>query len=514
MQNAALYIFPTIYTVSYPDMVAAICRRIVHENSSLYNINILFENDHAIDYSYCGYCPKTDYHSLKMVLSSITNNSSSLTERSLFSNLSECVVTQPVFLIGIHIQQVRTLQRIVPYKYLSNIKEILTYDPKTREFIKVDIFDDLKPNNSEQLVFHEINESDFNNITKGESVVAFNIDKRAQSNVYIPKSGDSDYIYKALIGSYSKLWIEKLLSLQEVIHFLDTKKIIHALPSVMIHNNNIILLKERYIKGLYLYTMISYNGLCENIFDDDKEDQQRIKLAKYLNEIGKAIQFYHFLGIYISDIKEDNFVLQNGIVIPIDADGFSFFDYPSSQPILNYRRSDRIDNEYSYHQDSICERYSLSILMYKILFSNNMPVYEDDPKHSISYWIRLHYKDNLSEKNKNSIRMWNALPLYIQEVFQFEFCNSRKKLDYFDCDEWYLILSRYISDLKLPNSVMTYLNYANESFPSCMNYFPAEYSYRTNVERLKRWLGALNAIASALIIIAVIYIIVNQYLGG
>lgn len=508
LQNAVLYVFSTIYTVSYPESVSSLCKRIVQENSATFNISILLENDYSLDYSYYGYSPKADYYTLKQRLKDQHLNYSNITERSLFTNLSEVVASKPVFVIGIHIQQIRTLKRILPDKFISNIKGIFIYDFKAHDFINVDISSVLKTQDDKQLILKDISEYDFSCMTNGESFANYHSEQRAQSKLFVPKYDNIVYIYKALIGSYPSVWIEKLLSLQDVIRFLEEKKIPHALPTVFVQNDKI-LLKERYIRGLYLYTMISYNGLCENLFYDSQEKMQRTKLAEYLGEIGKAIQFYHFLGIYISDIKEDNFVLQNGSIIPIDADGFSVFNYPSSQPILDYRRKYQIDDEKPYYQDSISERYSLSVLMYKIMFGNNKPIYDDDRKHSMSYWIKVHYNDKLSEKNKNSIRMWNALPLYIKEAFQFEFCNSRKVMDYFDCDEWYLLLIRYISDLKLPNSVMSYLNLSNRVFPSCVNYFPLELGYRSKVEKWKHLLRMLNIVASALIVIAIVYNIIK-----
>ena len=508
LQNAVLYVFATIYTVSYPNLVSSLCSRIVQENNSRYSISILFENDTALDYSYYGYSPKSDYCALKKHINAHQLNFSSLTDRTLFANLSEFVVDHPVFIIGIDIQQIRTLKRVLSDKHIANIKGVFVFDFKTHSFISVDLFSDLRAKDSKQLNLTDITEYDFSNMTNGESLSNFNVEERAQSKLFIPKSDNSAYIYKALVGSYPSVWIEKILCLQEIIRFLESKKIPHALPLVLI-NSNKVLLKERYIRGLYIYTMISYNGLCENLFDDAPEEIQREKLAEYLGEIGKAIHFYHFLGIYISDIKEDNFVLQGGSIIPIDADGFSIYDYPSSQPILDYRRKNQVDDVVSYYHSSLAERYSMSVLMYKIMFGNNMPVYEDDRKHSIQYWVKTHYKDSLSDKNKNSIRMWNALPSYIQEVFRFEFCNSRKVLDYFDCDEWYIILMRYLSDLKLPNSVMSYLNPLNKSFPSCGKYFPAPQGYRTSVEKWKRMLQIFNAITSVLLLIALLYAIIN-----
>lgn len=471
MKRVELLVFSTFAIVNHSE---EILQKIVAIKKSIQpelEFVVTFENRLVYDFDYFGYNIRNDYGKLIERIKEQGIETHEINNRTLYTYAIQSARSNLVYLLGINVQQLRTLCTDLTNYYKSNIVDVIVLNYLTDTLQSINIDASFEDGNKEFITCNNDTIESIDNI--------LNIDLRdfekmdhGGSCLYFPKNNHR-YMYKVLKGNFPKNWIAKISCMQQISRFCSKHRIPNSIPLVY-HSSDLLLLKMAFIDGISVAGMVSYRGLKENL---DISEKERIPVVSYIKQLCQAINFYHFLGLYISDIKEDNFFYTSRGIIPIDTDGFSLFTYPSSQPRIEYRDKRIIPDLSPYYHSSAVETYSFSFLLFKILFNKKQPIYFDDEEKSIDTWILFdaewykRNKENRSERfNKETINSWNALPDYIQSVFSDMFCNGCNSIECFDSSEWLPIVYLYLQDLQTARAVLDYRNLNNEKFQRCSQY--------------------------------------------
>lgn len=165
----------------------------------------------------------------------------------------------------------------------------------------------------------------------------------------------------------------KLNQLQNIGKVLDS---IHALPVEIIKKEN--------SSGFSGFAMKQIGEGCFNLEKTVLPNSFRTFCRKYgqpndvktrykiLYNLVKTICYYHGMGIYLSDIKTDQFIVLNDFaltIVPIDCDGWCVNGSYSTPPVPemlppNYSRE---DSDGHYQQTREAESWSLSIMLFYLL---------------------------------------------------------------------------------------------------------------------------------------------------
>lgn len=464
MNHTYLIIYPTFAIVNHHS-------EIVDKVIALYQNNpdvvVVFENRMLYDFEYFGYNIKDSYLKIKSAVAAYGIKNADLTKRNLDAFVYQEVKNEQVFLFIPNVQQLRTFHAKLTSNEKRNIRGIYLLDYEMDRIIEVDIYTPLSPNNESISTFSTLPTDLNQEISTIQRMFRINLrnydinDSHATSTIYIPKdSTTSSHLYKVLRGEYPDIWIEKCNILKRIGSFLNQHGIPNALPTQVFFKDSYFILEQPFIDGTTLHRMVSRRGIREYFKSDTRET-----FVDYLLDISRAEYFYHFLGIYISDIKEDNYFYyinkavqnQRKGVVPIDIDGASIYMYSSSQPIKKYRDSTSASNVTFYYQTSITETYSFSYLVYRILFNNNSPINEDKCRY-LKDWYKKDFTARLERWEKEQLQLWKALPKYIQDIFRMLFCCDDSCIKEYNSDEWNEILNLYRNDLKSSNAINNYEN--------------------------------------------------------
>lgn len=190
----------------------------------------------------------------------------------------------------------------------------------------------------------------------------------------------------------------------------------NALPQEIVYNEGApCAVTFRYIDGVPL------EKLYHDVFYEQYMEKHQLA-ANVLNRIYLLIQLcasvinYHSVGIYLSDIKGDNFIVDDAYnVIPIDADGFSCCEYTSSRPRCEMLPNAPKTKRMAYFQTSSNEFTSILVMVYLFLMDGNHPMPENSPftLENISNSPHLIYD---SERGRSLIWRWNQYPALLRET--------------------------------------------------------------------------------------------------
>lgn len=435
-------------------------------SSETTNVLAIFENPNLYNFNYFGFNINDEYSKLKSAVAARGIKTAELKHRSLDSFVYQEVHESKLYLMIPNVQQIRSFQKNLNQHEKQNIIGIQLLDYRINKIREIDIYTPLTCNNNSIINFPQSVSKDHKLIEQLCGIDLKNYDEdnvHATSTVFKPHNSGT-YLYKALKGQYPGVWLEKIDKYRSVVKFLNRNNIPNAIPEI-ISDVNLCILKQQFIDGISLYNIASHKGIMDNLGSDD-----RTTISKFQLELSHAVYFYHFLGIYISDLKEDNFFYLNGHVVPIDSDGFSFDIYPSSQPRAEYQSNKSVSAETFYYQTSDVEAYSMALLLFKVFFNKMVPIDCNDNNKNLNIWCKKNFNDSTNQREKAKLQMWYALPRYIQVIFLFFFCNENQSIKNFCCDEWNEILQLYHSDLKLPLAVKDYYNKDNAIFSCASDY--------------------------------------------
>lgn len=493
MSRTYLVIYPTFAIVNH-------ATEIVGKVVSLYQNNpdivVVFENQILYDFEYFGYNIKDSYLKIRNAVAAKGITNAELTKRSLDSFVYQEVKNEQIFLLIPNVQQLRSFITKLSSDDKKNVKGIYLLDYEKDRLIETDIYSSLSSINESILTFPSLH-SDLSDDEKKEYIAKekesierlfkinlknFDVnDNHTTSTIYSPHSiSPSSCLYKVLRGEQSSLWIEKCKVLKRIGDFLNQRGIPNALPTNVYFDSSMFIIEQPYIDGTTLHKMISRRGIKDVLKSDSRD-----AIVDYLLDISHALYFYHFLGIYISDIKEDNFfyyeknITKTGLhgVVPIDVDGASLYTYSSSQPIEKYRDISSATSDTFYYQNSITETYSFSYLVYRILFNNNSPINEDKKK-CLESWYNENFSSRLERWEKKQLQLWKALPQYVQVVFVSLFCQNDAYMIGYSSEEWNEVLSLYRNDLKSTNAIVDYENNEQKVFDGSMHSYTNQLQLR------------------------------------
>lgn len=505
--NVAL--FPNIGVVVNEEKILSFLESIRDKYSSTHDICIICENKNVYDFNYYGFNICGYYQA---VINKIKNNGFELltvTHRNLFSHILSTISSVEYIFIGVTPQHTRSLKDFYKHSELSNILCLYIFNPSIWDFQKYNITDSFEMKYTECDSFRDATDDEVRNYCHIDLNHYDSSDIRAMSHVYKPLDKACD-LFKVLKGDYSRAYIEMLRSLNRIKQFLASNKIPNALPEIVVDepNSGLLIIRESYINGIELTFMISQTGIKENLYKNCKKDQQRILIVNYIRKICQTVYFYHFLGLFLNDIKEDNFIYTNDeSIIPIDSDGYSFYMYPTTFPKITHPYyNNSVKQSSQYFHNTISEGYSFSYMIYKILFGNSEPVDEKKTKKSLKNWV---YADEsrLDDWSRISKKLWNALPSYIKTSLLFLFCNDTSTISSFDCEEWVLLIQQYDNDLKTTaKPILDFDNEKNYIFKNSTEYFKAKIISSSYLSVVKRVLLYANVGVAITIIGTVIHI--------
>lgn len=514
LNQVLVVIYPTFAIINHASEIA---NKVYSLSSETTEVLAVFENSLLYDFEYYGFNIRTSYLKLRDMLAAHRIKVADLSENCLDGYVCQEINTNKICLMIPNVQQVRSFQIILSPELKKNIVGITIFDYTTNTLRDVNIYtvlhnpnDKIIPFSSSTRLYSSALEQNFK-----INIQDYRIDdSHSTSIVYIPIDS-SPHLFKTLRGNYPNVWVDKVTKFTLIRSFLDSNRIPHALPEVT-SNGDIHIFKEHFIDGITLYKLVGHKGIVENLGDDNRKT-----IASFLLELSRAVYFYHFLGIYISDVKEDNFFYYKDQVIPIDSDGFSIDIYPSSQPRVEYRGKTLIENAQLYYHSAETEAYSLSFLIFKVFFNNMAPLDFKDCDKNITSWCNKKNDGTLSQRETAKLNFWFALPIYIRAVFLFLFSEKPNELSHFFCDQWNEILQAYLVDLNSPQAILDYYNKKGVEFPPMSFYSigkPIRYRQRMPVIKDNNKTAILIRVRNALLLanglslIAIIIMLIKVFL--
>lgn len=514
MNQVLVVIYPTFAIINHANEIA---KKVYSLSSETTEVLAVFENSRLYDFDYYGFNIRTSYLKLKDMLAAHEIKVVDLNENCLDGYVCQEAGANKIYLMVPNVQQVRSFQIKFSSEYKRNIIGITILDYASNALRDINIFSALCNSNDRITLFSTSTSIYTRTIEQNFKINIHDYridDSHSTSIVYIPIDS-SPHLFKTLRGNYPNVWVDKVTKFSLIRSFLDRNGIPHALPEVT-SNGDIHIFKEQFIDGITLYKLVGHKGIVENLGDDNRKT-----IASFLLKLSRAVYFYHFLGIYISDVKEDNFLYYKDQVIPIDSDGFSIDIYPSSQPRVEYRGKTLIENAQLYYHSAETEAYSLSFLIFKVFFNNMAPLDFKDCDKNITSWCYKKNDGTLSQRETAKLNFWFALPLYIRAVFLFLFSEKTNELAHFFCDQWNEILQTYLADLNSPQAILDYYNKKGVVFPpiSCYSFGnPIRYRQRMPIindnNKVAIFVHVRNALllANGLSLIAIIIMLIKVFL--
>lgn len=162
-------------------------------------------------------------------------------------------------------------------------------------------------------------------------------------------------------------YIERNSALIKIRTLFLEKGIAEALPQCFVKDKiNVMGVMFNNIEGFSMESIINEDAHYEDLMYRHNLKPCFLNKLVILINLYVCAYDYHCLGIYFSDIKPDNFIINSKCeVIPIDTDGFSISNYTSSRPRPEYMDTPHCKVQYYQTHDN--ELYSLLVLTYTIL---------------------------------------------------------------------------------------------------------------------------------------------------
>lgn len=175
-----------------------------------------------------------------------------------------------------------------------------------------------------------------------------------------------------------------------------------------------------------------------------------------LEQTCRCVALYHLLGVYCSDIKDDNYaILPDLRVIPIDTDGFSVNGGTAWPPRPDCRPPGLEWNGY-YRHSAQTEAYALTLLLYRKLMGVNAAPDRGNAQPALA--LLVGEVPARTDKQLEWQVRWAALPAEIRRGFIACFRERRPP----DADAWAGMLRRY--RLGLPEEPCLRLNREQPGF--------------------------------------------------
>lgn len=170
----------------------------------------------------------------------------------------------------------------------------------------------------------------------------------------------------------------KLMRLYELGQYLCKENVLNTLPTALAYSGEELRgFTMKQLEGFTIFKMIGvgFDTLCSRFnWKNDKKNYYNL-----LQKIAQTVVNYHNIGIYFSDIKDDNFwITDKGEIVPIDMDGVSVdkFSCCQARPELLPEDTERF---IPYFQTAWMEGYSFTSLVYFLLTGGIYPNNEEQP---------------------------------------------------------------------------------------------------------------------------------------
>ena len=246
------------------------------------------------------------------------------------------------------------------------------------------------------------------------------LETTTSSNVYRYRDADRNLIFKSprRVPKDYFLKIDDLIRLRE--HFVKNS-VNEAFPQNVIRKDGISYgVVSNYIAGDSIEKLYYDIGYREFMAKHHYEANIVNRVYILIKLISTVFQ-YHSLGIYLSDIKGDNFIVTPECdVIPIDSDGFSYYRYYSSCPRPEMMRDPEKDHTRNLLQKTEFENYSFMVMTYKFLMAGNNPHPLPGKKSSKAITIDMLYRDDAAlqegERGRVLAARWKQYPLYLRRT--------------------------------------------------------------------------------------------------
>lgn len=408
------------------------------------NTVIIFENRDVLEnITYQGISVNDKYDGVIEKVNKTQYNTSDRIKNGTLMHYAMSVESDKLVLFGINTEQLRTLDRFMTAKQKKKVIAVVQYDLRKTENRRT-ITEGIKITNGNiyQTEYSQLTAEEVEKIV-GAELEGYEIKNNPRADVYLKEGGK---VYKVLKGKYNSDWSDKVYYLKNIGEILNSHKLVNAFPIERSEDEDHFIIAMNCVPKATILPN-TFSDIRQELGIDTENYNERIILTEYLMQINRAIAYFHYYGVYFSDIKEDNFFYCNKFVVPIDIDGCSFMGMSASQPKKEYREASVKDDCEVYYHSSYSEAYSLSFMMFKILFDNKQPVYDDRKDKSLG-WLIKHQggAERLNTRDKNSIYQWRALSDRMQTLFEHFFVTQKRKTVY-ECEDWLPVLEGYKDSL-------------------------------------------------------------------
>ncbi len=179
-----------------------------------------------------------------------------------------------------------------------------------------------------------------------------------------------------------------------------------------------------------------------------------------LIQLCSTICQYNSVGIFLSDIKANNFIVTSTCeIVPIDSDGFSYLKYSSSPPRPEMARNRKLPGKTDYFQTIDCEIYSTTVLIYYFLMYGRSPFRHPRKKSAQTTLEDLYLKK--PDLNPHVLEVWNAYPEYLQKALYESLVEGKT----YSIESFLILLIRFY--LQLTNAETKIINCSNPTDSEC-----------------------------------------------
>lgn len=250
--------------------------------------------------------------------------------------------------------------------------------------------------------------------------------KYYQIEPYSDASTPSSFIYtfmsgknKMILKSSKYITPDYLMKMEDLIELRDyfkSQQIVEALPQNIVYDNNVARgIVFNYIEGPSFEKMY-HDVYYTQFMEKNKYEPNIVNRIYLLLKLFAAVSVYHSLGIFFSDIKGDNFIVTEDCdVIPIDTDGFCYYQYYSSCPRPEMMFNPDKDHKRAFLQNAEIERYAIMVMTYCFLMDGNYPTSKKN-KFTLKNINDSPNSIEDTEKGKILLKKWKQYPVYVREI--------------------------------------------------------------------------------------------------
>jgi hypothetical protein len=306
--------------------------------------------------------------------------------------------------------------------------------------------------------YKPLEENEFLNIS-GNNEVLHIFSRTYTSQLFSCVYKKKDHVIKSLKKAYSDYPV-KVGFLVVLKRYFDESNTKNLLPKAICRQDNSFrgfIMEKASIKNSL--RMIANDTSFKLLAEKYNIIANRQALIKILLNLSRIIALYHIYGVYLSDIKLDNFFIEKDLsIIPIDTDGFSVMQSSASPPKLEMRPPSCLSLSEPYYPNASMEDYAFSSMVYHLLMNDNHPIdyymYGNTSntfcKRENPYRLESLLSADKEQMNDNPklaalhIR-WQSLPEYIRNKFIESFINGKTP----SVEQWVPIFQRYYDEMTL-----------------------------------------------------------------